>query len=112
MLTNDDFSKFKKLIREEVEAEGKNTREELGSEILRTKMELSNQVSALGSRVKNVEIATNNLQKDVTIVKKDVKRLQKDVDGVIYMTNNGSLAVQKRIRTIEGTLKIPSPDFV
>lgn len=49
---------------------------------------------------------------DIKIIKKDVKKLKKDVDGVIFMADKGLLSVQSRVRTIEKTLKIPTPDFV
>ncbi len=112
MLTQEDFSKLKRLVRDEVEAEGKNTRDELSYDIKTVRIELSNRIDTVGSRVKNLEIATNNLQKDMTTVKKDVKKLQKNVDGVINMADRGLLNTQKRVRIIETTLKIPSPDFV
>lgn len=116
MLTSQDIKLLekstRKIVREEVETEGKTIRDDLRSEILGTKMELSNNISSLGSRLKNLEIATDNLQKDVTTVKKDVKKLKKDVGGVINMADKGLIAVQKRLKVTEKQLGLPEVDFV
>jgi hypothetical protein len=51
------------------------------------------------------------IHNDVKIIKKDVRKLQKDVNGVINMADKGLLKVQKRVVTIEKHLGFPKADF-
>jgi len=51
------------------------------------------------------------LHEDIKIIKGDVKKLQKDVSGVIDMSDKGLLKVQKRVKTIEKHLGFPEADF-
>jgi len=48
---------------------------------------------------------------DIKIIKKDVKKLQKDVGGVINMADKGLLKVQGRVKKIEKHLGFPETDF-
>jgi len=105
MLTNDDFSKLKKLIREEVEAEGKNTREELSHDIAIGRMELSRQLNALGSRTKDLEISNQKILKDTN-------KIKKDLSVSINLTDKLQVKLENRVKVIEKVLKIPSPDFI
>jgi len=120
MLTKDDLKQIenitvrvtRKVVRDEISLETEDLKTSLASQIISSRMRVQSDIHSLSGRVKNVEIAANNLQKDMTIVKKGVKKLQKDVDGVIEMADKGLLSVQKRVVIIEKNLKIPSPDFV
>ena len=116
MLTKDDLKLFekstRKIVREEIEVEGKNTREELSYDIRTVWIELSNRIDAVGSRVKNLEIATNNLQKDMTVVKKDVKYLKKELKFQSNILDKENIKTLKRVKVIEESLKISTPDFV
>jgi hypothetical protein len=49
---------------------------------------------------------------DIKIIKNDVKKLRKDVDTVINMSDKGLLKVQTRVKTIEKHLGLPEADFV
>lgn len=63
MLTKTDLSQIRQIVREEVEAESKSSREDLQGEIKLARIEIQNDIRGLTERVKNVEIATNKIQK-------------------------------------------------
>lgn len=51
------------------------------------------------------------IHKDIKIIKNDVKKLRKDLDGTINMADKGLLKVQTRVKTIERHLKLPEYAF-
>ena len=54
----------------------------------------------------------NPIHDDVRIIKKDVKKLKRDVNGVIKMSDRGLLDLQKRTRKIEVHLGFPEPRVI
>lgn len=70
MLTKGDLTSIDKLvskrIRDEVEAEGKNTRDELKSNLITSRMRAEQQTRELADRIKNLEIRVNNADKNST----------------------------------------------
>lgn len=70
MLTKTDLQAidklFSKRIREEIEAEGRNIRDELKSDILSSRIRVQQEIRDLADRIKNLEIRTNGLEKDIT----------------------------------------------
>jgi hypothetical protein len=111
MLTKEEFTKLKKLVRDEVETEGKNTRVEINHSILMTKIKFSEGIDSLKSKVKNVEITTNNIEKDVSVIKKGVKKLQKDLKTTSNFHDMENLKTVKRVEVIERHLGFPEADF-
>ena len=67
MLTKDDLRVFRKLVREEVEAEGKNIKDDLGYDISSLKIRVSAELGEVKDRLKNLEIRVLSVEK---IVKK------------------------------------------
>lgn len=51
------------------------------------------------------------IHKDIKIIKKDVKKLRKDLDGTIDMADKGLLKVQTRVKVIEKHLGFPDLGF-
>lgn len=78
MLTKTDLQLidklFSKRIREEIEAEGRNTRDELKSDILSSRIRVQQEIRELADRIKNLEIRTSSLEKDI---KKNFQKLNK-----------------------------------
>ncbi len=102
----------KKIVREEISIETEDLKTNLESQIISSRMRVQSDIHSLAGRIKNVEIAANNLQKDMTIVKKDVKYLKKELSFQSNILDKENLKTVKRVQTIERTLKIPSPDFI
>jgi len=65
MLTKSDLSEIRKVIREEVEAESENTKNDLRSEMKMNMIRTVSELRELNTRMKNLEIKTNIIQKDV-----------------------------------------------
>ena len=65
MLTKTDLSQIRKLVREEVEAEGENIRTDLGGEIKLAGIRTTQELREINDRLKNLEIITRKIQKDL-----------------------------------------------
>ena len=59
-LTTHDLKAIRKVIREEVKAEVKDSTRTLGNQIRLTKLETKSSISELDDRMKNVEIRIDN----------------------------------------------------
>ncbi len=90
MLTKTDLSQIRKVVREEVEEEGKNTKNELQAEIKLTRMEIQSEQINIKDRLKNLEIAA--------------KKIQKTVDTIIDFFDRQNLNIRKRVERIEESL--------
>lgn len=106
MLDKTDLSQIRKIIREEVETEVSDARQTLETLIRLTKMELKSEISDVDDRLKNVQIATNNLEKDMKIVKKDVREIHKTINTIVKNYDEGDTALGKRVTKIETHLQI------
>ena len=109
MLTKADLSAIDKLvtkrIREEVEAEGKNTRDELKSDLITARMRLDQQIRELADRIKNLEIRVNNADKNS---EKGFKKLDKRFTDLFDFLDKDQLKTTKRVERIEKHLKLPA----
>jgi len=65
MLTKNDLSQIKNIVREEVEAEGENTRSEINGEIKLAGIRTTTELQEVNTRLKNLEITTRKIQKDL-----------------------------------------------
>lgn len=108
MLTKGDLSAIDKLvskrIREEVEAEGKNTRDELRSDVITARMRLDQQIRELTDRIKNLEIRVNNADKNST---KGFLKIDKRFTHLFDFLDKDQLKTTKRVKRIEEHLKLP-----
>ena len=109
MLTKSDLSAIDKLvskrIREEVEAEGKNTRDELKSDVITSRMRLDQQIRELAGRIKNLEIRVNKADKNS---EKGFKKLDKRFTDLFDFLDKDQLKTAKRVEKIEKHLKFPA----
>lgn len=98
MLTKNDLTQIRKLVREEVEAEGENVRAEVNGEIKLAGIRTAVELREVSNRLKNLEITTRKIQKD------------------LKMTSNfldkENLNTVKRVRIIEKHLGIPEPAII
>ena len=98
MLTKNDLSQIKNIVREEVEAEGENIRSEINSEIKLAGMRTTTELQEVNTRLKNLEITTRKIQKD----------LAKTSDFL----DRENLRTVKRVRIIEKHLGISEPAII
>ena len=113
MLTKVDLQSIDKLvskrIREEVEAEGRNTRDELKSDLITSRMRIQQEIGDLADRIKNLEIRVNNSSTDS---KKGFQKLDKQFTDLFNFLDKDQLRTTKRVSRIEKHLNLPplSPD--
>lgn len=112
MLTKQDLSQIKKVVRDEVTLEAKDTRTSLRSEIKLSRMEIQSDLNDLTDKAKDIDQRLTETQKDVSITKKDVKKIDKKLDFVIKFFDKKHVALEKRTERIETHLNIqPLADF-
>lgn len=51
------------------------------------------------------------IHRDIITIKKDVKSLRKDINGVLSMADRGLLNTQTRLKAVEKKLDFPDLDF-
>lgn len=110
MLTKNDLSQIRGVIREEIEAETDNHKAELKL----VRMEISNRITDLSSRVKNLDLkltkSVSGIAGDIAQIKKDVKKIQKDVAAHANYFDKEYLELKSRAKIVEDRLGI-SPLF-
>lgn len=111
MLTKTDLSQVgklvRKIVREEVEAEVKNSTHTLENQIRLSRMQVQNEISELNDRMKNVEIKVDGVGKDVKDVKARVRKTEKTVDVMAKLFDKEDVSLAKRVRRIENHLSLP-----
>ena len=112
MLTKQDLIQIKKVVRDEVVSEGKNTKDELRTEIKLSRMQIQNDINGLANRVKNLELQTNETGKAIVKLQKDVTKIKKDVKFTANFLDREHLLLERRTKRIETHLGIqPLADF-
>lgn len=92
MLTKTDLSQIRKVVREEVESESKSLSEDLQGEIKLARIKIQNDIYTLANRVKNLELVTS--------------KVQKDIKSIVRFFDKEYLQVRKRIKQIEDHLHL------
>lgn len=110
MLTKTDFDQLgklvRKVVREEVEAELKNTRDSFEHEIRTANLHLRNAMREQGDRIKNMEVRLLSVENEIKKARKDIRKLQKDVSVAIDFFNVEDTRLEKRVRKIEDHLSL------
>lgn len=107
MLTKTDIAQIRKVVREEVEAEVKDSTKTLESEIRLARMQIQNEINDLDDRMKNAEIRLDVVGKDVKDTQKRVKKIEKFVDIIARNYDYADVKIEKRVRRIEQHLAPP-----
>lgn len=114
MLTKDDLEQIRKVIRNEVNAEVKDSTRTLDGQIRISRMQIQQNISELDDRMKNVEIRLDSVQKDVSGLKKDlsdvkkrVKKIEKTTDIMVKFFGEEDVKFHKRVTKIEQHLGFP-----
>jgi predicted extracellular nuclease len=110
-LTKDDLKEIRKVVREEVKAEVKDTGKNLEGQIRITKVEIKNGLNELDDRMKNVEIRVDNLAestgKDLKTLTKKVNKIDSNVEDVLGFLDAKDVELGKRILKVEEHLNLP-----
>ncbi|MFH1970942.1 MAG: hypothetical protein ABIJ05_00965 [Patescibacteria group bacterium] len=92
MLTKNEFKEFRKIVREEIEAESENIKNELQTEMKVNMMRTVGELKELNTRVKNIEVKLN--------------KIQKDLKYTIDFLDKKGLKTQKRVKRLENHLHL------
>ena len=65
----------------------------------------------LDAKLKPIGRGVQLLQKNLATVKKDVRKIRKDLDGSILLSDKWQIYLAKRITKTEDELGIPTPEF-
>lgn len=93
MLTKTDLNQIRKVVREEIEGESRSLKEDLQGEIKLVRIEIQKDIQALTNRIKNLEIVTN--------------KIQKDIKSIINFFDKEFLRLRKRVEKVEEHLNLP-----
>ena len=96
MLAETDLLQIKKIARGEIEAEAKSLQEDLRGEIKLARIEIQKDIRDLKGKIKDLEIASN--------------KIQKDIKKVFGFFDEEYLQVRKRVERLENHLDL-SPNL-
>lgn len=115
MLTDTDIKvlekSIRKIVREEVTNESEDLKSRLESELKSSRMRIQIDIRELTDRLKNSEIRLTKLEKINQEILKNVKKIRKDLDTNIILSDRWVIYLDKRIRVVESDLKIKTPEF-
>lgn len=112
MLTKQDFSQIKKIVRGEVVSESEAIKSDLGSEIKQSRIEIQLKIRDLANRVKDVEQQSRENGKNIIELKKDVKKIDKRLDEGFNFLDKEHVNLVKRVKRVETHLNIqPIADY-
>lgn len=106
MLTKQDLSEIRKVVREEVENEVKAAKEELGADIIMARIRVQNDIEELKNRIKNVEIRLTGLETKITKMHKGLKN---EIKMVVEFLDKDNMKTVKRVMHIESHLGLSNP---
>jgi len=117
MLTKNDLDQIRKVIRQEVKVEVKDSTHTLESQIRLSRMQLQANMGELDDRIKNVEIRqedtvniVNNIQKGIDGLSKKVSKIQKTQGSMLDMLDGEQMQQRKRIVRLEQHVGLQIPE--
>lgn len=111
MLTKDDLKNIRGVVREEVVGETNDLKNRLEAEMKLSRMRLEESIGNLTNRVKNIEIKLTTVEKSNGQILKDVKKIRKDLDTNIKLSDKMEIYLDKRVRIIEKKLGLDTPEY-
>lgn len=110
MLTKTDLDQIgkvvKKIVREEVEAEIKETREDLLYEIKLVRMEFSARLDKIEDKLKDLDIRVTKIETSLDKITKETAKIKKDIRKIIEYHDEYYIHLRKRVERIEEHLRI------
>lgn len=105
MLTKQDLNAIgkltKKIIRDEIESEGRNIKDEITSDISSLKIRIFTEFIEAKDRLKNLEIR-------LTSVEKMIKKIAEKLETAINIFSHLDVDLRKRVKNVEEYLKLDS----
>lgn len=101
MLTKNDLDQIRKVIRQEVKVEVKDSTQTLNSQIRLSRMQVQANIGELDDRIKNVEIKLDDAANNVKKIQKDVSKLQRTQDTMLDLLDKEQMQQRKRIVRLE-----------
>lgn len=116
MLTKNDLNEIRKVIRQEVKVEVKDSTQTLDHQIRLSRMQIQSDINGLDDRIKNVEIRqedmvnkVDNVKKDIDGLNKKVSKLQRTQDTMLNLLDKEQMQQRKRITRLEEHAGLPTP---
>lgn len=116
MLTKNDLDQIRKVVRQEVKVEIKDSTRTLDSQIRLSRMQVQANIGELDDRMKNVEIRLDDVgsqvtkaQKDITDTNKRVRKIENTVSVLVNRTDREETNLGKRITRLEENAGFPTP---
>lgn len=109
MLTKNDLSQIRKVIRQEVKVEVKDSTRTLDSQIRLSRMQVQANIGELDDRMKNVEIRLDDVGSQVKKTQKDVSQIKRNQDVMLDLLDKEQMQQRKRITRLEEHAGFPTP---
>ncbi len=109
MLTKNDLNQIRKVIRQEVKVEVKDSTQTLGSQIRISRMQVQANIGELDDRMKNVEIRLDDVGSQVKKTQKDVSQIKRNQDVMLDLLDKEQMQQRKRIIRLEEHAGLPNP---
>lgn len=100
MLTKQDLNQIKKVVRNEVVSEAKNTERNLRSEMKMSRIRIQSDLSGITDRLINLEQQSGKIAKDIKQIKKDARYTADFLD-------RENLSLVKRVKRLEINSNLP-----
>nr|MBI5455794.1 hypothetical protein [Candidatus Levybacteria bacterium] len=109
MLTKNDLDQIRKVIRQEVKVEVKDSTQTLGSQIRISRMQVQANIGELDDRMKNVEIRLDDVGSQVKKTQKDVSQIKRTQNTMLNLLDKEQMQQRKRITRLEEHAGLPTP---
>lgn len=107
MLTKNDLDQIRKVVRQEVKVEVKDSGKTLENQIRLSRMQVQADISGLDDRVKNVEIRLDDSASDIKKIQKDVSQVRKNQDTMLDLLDKEQMEQRRRIVRLEEEVGLP-----
>jgi hypothetical protein len=109
MLTKNDLDQIRKVVRQEVKVEVKDSTQTLESQIRLSRMQVQQNIGELDDRIKNVEIRLDDAANNAKKIQKDVSQIKKIQDTMLDLLDKEQMEQRKRIVRLEEHVGFPIP---
>ncbi len=110
MLTKNDLDQIRKVVRQEVEVEVKDSTQTLESQIRLSRMQVQANIGALDNRTKNVEIKLDDEANQIKKIQRDVSQVKRDQSTMLRMLDEEQMQQRKRIVRLEQHVGLQIPE--
>lgn len=109
MLTKTDLDQIRKVVRQEVKVEVRDSAKTLESQVRLSRMQIQADISGLDDRMKNVEIRLDDVSDDVKTTQKSVSQIRRDQSSMLILLDGEQMQQRKRITRLEKHAGLATP---